>query len=177
MKIYRVLCCCYSPRTTLSKEPSTQRHHQWQTIKLNKQHSDQMLDIIVFPQPHQVVESETSRSPFNNLRVGILSACVVIPHSNITVIYGFVYRRNPYCNLSYSSPPPYYCYLQWGNSFKAIFLPLTRPTGNMFVENDMIGTHCHHSSPYYCHVMVLQSANAMASFARPDLGDSVPKAL
>lgn len=40
--------------------------------------------------------------------------------------------------------------------FEAISPHLTRPTGNMFAENDMTGTHHHHSSTYYCHVMALQ---------------------
>lgn len=34
---------------------------------------------------------EDQYSPFNNLNLGILTACVAIPHRNITVIYGFVY--------------------------------------------------------------------------------------
>lgn len=32
-----------------------------------------------------------ARSPFNNLGLCMLSAGVVIPHGNITVIYGSVY--------------------------------------------------------------------------------------
>lgn len=34
---------------------------------------------------------EDQYSPFNNLNLGILTACVAIPHRNITVIYSFVY--------------------------------------------------------------------------------------
>lgn len=40
-------------------------------------------------------EAETQLSPFNNLSLGIFGACVAIPHSNITVIYGFVYSWSP----------------------------------------------------------------------------------
>lgn len=39
---------------------------------------------------------------------------------------------------------------------KAIFLHLTRPSGIMFIEKHMTGTHHHHSSMDYCHVLVLQ---------------------
>lgn len=38
-----------------------------------------------------MASTETQHSPFNNLGLGVLCARVAIPHSNITVIYGFVY--------------------------------------------------------------------------------------
>lgn len=62
-------------------------------------------------------------------------------------IYGFVYSKVPFCLCSHLSCLPYYSYSQWDNNFSAISSALTRPVGNMFVQNDMTWRRGYHSSP------------------------------